>query len=108
MISRLAGLKTVAVLSCFLALAACSKKNTPDLDAGTGPGVGTARPGSAEDFTQNVGDRVFFLEDKSTLNLCFLYQQYLERMFTSFAPLAWDVQDRVTAEYRAKLAAEGR
>lgn len=67
MISRLAGLKTVAVLSCFLALAACSKKNTPDLDAGTGPGVGTARPGSAEDFTQNVGDRVFFLEDKSTL-----------------------------------------
>ena len=67
MISRLASLKLVALLGCFLALAACSKKNTPDLEGGTGPGVGQARPGSVEDFTQNVGDRVFFLEDQSTL-----------------------------------------
>jgi peptidoglycan-associated lipoprotein len=67
MISSKTGFKTVAVLSCFLVLAACSKKNTPDLDAGTGPGAGDARPGSEQDFTVNVGDRVFFLEDKSTL-----------------------------------------
>ena len=66
MISRLAGFKLVAVLGCFLALAACSKKNTPDLNAGTGPGAAAA-PGSEQDFTVNVGDRVFFLEDKSTL-----------------------------------------
>ena len=68
MISRMAGLKTVAVLSCFLALAACSKKNTPDLDAGTGPGTGDVRPGSEQDFNVNVGDRVYFAEDKSTLS----------------------------------------
>jgi peptidoglycan-associated lipoprotein len=67
MISRLASFKTVAVLSCFLALAACSKKNTPDLDSGTGPGTGNIRPGSEQDFTANVGDRVFFLEDQSSL-----------------------------------------
>ena len=67
MISRLASFKLVAVLGCFLALAACSKKNTPDLNAGTGPGA-AAVPGSEQDFTVNVGDRVFFLEDKSTLN----------------------------------------
>jgi peptidoglycan-associated lipoprotein len=66
MISRLASFKFVAVLGCFLALAACSKKNTPDLNAGTGPGA-SAVPGSEQDFTVNVGDRVFFLEDKSTL-----------------------------------------
>jgi peptidoglycan-associated lipoprotein len=66
MISRLASFKFIAVLGCFLALAACSKKNTPDLNAGTGPGA-AAVPGSEQDFTVNVGDRVFFLEDKSTL-----------------------------------------
>ena len=66
MISRLASLKFVAVLGCFLALAACSKKNTPDLNAGTGPGA-AAVPGSEQDFTVNVGDRVFFMEDQSSL-----------------------------------------
>jgi peptidoglycan-associated lipoprotein len=67
MISRLASFKFVAVLGCFLALAACSKKNTPDLNAGTGPGA-AAVPGSEQDFTVNVGDRVFFAEDQSTLS----------------------------------------
>ncbi len=67
MISRLASFKTVAVLSCFLALAACSKKNTPDLDNNTGPGTNNIRPGSEQDFTANVGDRVFFMEDQSSL-----------------------------------------
>ena len=67
MISRMASFKFVAVLGCFLALAACSKKNTPDLNAGTGPGA-AAVPGSEQDFTVNVGDRVFFMEDKSTLS----------------------------------------
>jgi peptidoglycan-associated lipoprotein len=67
MISRLASFKTVAVMSCFLALAACSKKNQPDLDANTGPGTGDIRPGSEQDFTANAGDRVFFLEDQSSL-----------------------------------------
>ncbi len=67
MMFRMAGLKAIAILSCFLALAACSKKNTPDLDAGTGPGTSEVRPGSEQDFTVNVGDRVYFSEDKSTL-----------------------------------------
>ena len=59
--------KFAAALCCVLALAACSKKSTPDLNAGTGPGVGQAVPGSAEDFASNAGDRVFFVEDQSTL-----------------------------------------
>ena len=59
--------KFAAALCCVLALAACSKKSTPDLEAGTGPGVGQAAPGTAQDFTTNVGDRILFAQDQSTL-----------------------------------------
>ena len=60
--------KFAAALCCVLALAACSKKSTPDLDAmPTGPGAGQAVPGSEQDFAVNVGDRIYFEEDQSTL-----------------------------------------
>ena len=72
MMSRLAGLKYIGLTCCFLALAACSKKDQPNLDAGLnngaqGVGAGQAVPGSKADFATNVGDRVFFLQDQSTL-----------------------------------------
>lgn len=72
MMSRLAGLKYVGLACCFMALSACSKKDQPNLDAGlnnapTGVGAGQAVPGSKADFATNVGDRVFFLQDQSTL-----------------------------------------
>ncbi len=44
------------------ALAACSKSPTEDLTASAG-----AVPGSAQDFAQNVGDRVFFESDQTDL-----------------------------------------
>ena len=66
MMRRMAGFKIAAACCCFLALAACSKKNTPDLEAGSG-GVGQARPGSEQDFATNVGDRIYFIVDTSTL-----------------------------------------
>ncbi len=66
MMTRLAGYKFAVICCCFLALAACSKKNQPDLDAGLN-GAGSAAPGSKADFSTNVGDRIFFLEDQSTL-----------------------------------------
>ena len=70
MMSRLAGLKYVGLACCFLALAACSKKEQPNLDAGLNNApmnAGQAVPGSKADFATNVGDRVFFLQDQSTL-----------------------------------------
>ncbi len=77
MIARLANYKMAALCCCFLALAACSKKTQPDLDAGlggnsagdTGNGVnvGPEAPGSKGDFEKNVGDRVFFLNDQTSL-----------------------------------------
>jgi peptidoglycan-associated lipoprotein len=59
--------KLAAAFCCVLALAACSKKSTPDLEASAGPGAGQALPGSEQDFAVNVGDRVYFENDQSTL-----------------------------------------
>jgi peptidoglycan-associated lipoprotein len=58
------------VMVAALAISACSKKPN-DLDgAGAGSGrlgAGSAVPGSAQDFSVNVGDRVFFETDSSEL-----------------------------------------
>jgi peptidoglycan-associated lipoprotein len=57
--TRLAG-----ALAAFALLAACS--STDQNAAQTGAG-GTIRPGSQEDLVANVGDRVFFDFDRSTI-----------------------------------------
>jgi peptidoglycan-associated lipoprotein len=62
--------KSAILLSCVLALGACSKKATPDLETNANNTSGIAEaaiPGSAKDFEVNVGDRVYFLVDQSTL-----------------------------------------
>lgn len=66
MLRMSAGFKAVALCFVFLALAACSKKNTPDLDANNGLGQ-SALPGSEGQFKTEVGDTVFFVVDQSTL-----------------------------------------
>ncbi|MBB2818534.1 UNVERIFIED_ORG: peptidoglycan-associated lipoprotein [Rhizobium esperanzae] len=53
-----------------LALASCAnKKNVPNSagDLGLGGAGGAATPGSAQDFTVNVGDRIFFDTDSSSI-----------------------------------------
>ncbi|MCA3574489.1 MAG: peptidoglycan-associated lipoprotein Pal [Aestuariivirga sp.] len=109
MISRLASFKFVAVLGCFLALAACSKKNTPDLNAGTGPGA-AAVPGSEQDFTVNVGDRVFFAEDKSTLSpeaqeTLRRQAQWLNKYGKVTVQVEGHADERGTREYNIALSA---
>src|SRR5262245_444217 len=50
-----------------LALAGCaSKKNMPNSAGELGLG-GAATPGSQQDFTVNVGDRIFFDTDSSSI-----------------------------------------
>jgi peptidoglycan-associated lipoprotein len=66
MLRMSAGFKAVALCFCFLALAACSKKNTPDLEANNGIGH-SAVPGSEGQFKTEVGDTVYYLVDQSTL-----------------------------------------
>ena len=43
------------------------------------------------------------LDDTSMLNLCSLYLAYLERMFESFAEIAFAVQDRLAATARSGI-----
>jgi len=72
--------KLAAVLCAGLAIAGCAKtpgeEGLAGMAGGGGPGygsggpgrvAGSALPGSAQDFAQNVGDRVFFESDSSDL-----------------------------------------
>jgi peptidoglycan-associated lipoprotein len=64
-------LKFAAILGAALAMAACSK-NPDELGGAGGLGLassgGVATPGSVQDFTVNVGDRVFFDTDSTELS----------------------------------------
>jgi peptidoglycan-associated lipoprotein len=65
---KLSGVKIVVALCCVLALTACSKKNTPNLEAtNAGLGAGASSPGSEADFATNVGDRIYFVVDQADL-----------------------------------------
>ena len=110
MLSRLAGFKIAAFCCCFLALAACSKKNTPDLDAGSGPGVGEVKPGSEQEFTTNIGDRVYFAEDKSTLapeaqETLRRQAQWLQQYSAVIVQVEGHADERGTREYNISLSA---
>lgn len=69
---RIAKLATNPVMIAFiagLAIAGCASKKTPNsaADLGLGNGAGAATPGSAQDFTVNIGDRIFFDTDSSAI-----------------------------------------
>jgi peptidoglycan-associated lipoprotein len=109
MMRRMAAFKMAAVCCCFLALAACSKKNTPDLEAGTG-GVGQARPGSEQDFATNVGDRIYFIVDQSDLTpegqeILTKQAQWLQRYPNVVVQVEGHSDERGTREYNIALSA---
>ena len=61
--------QSLAVLSAVFLLAACHHNaGTTAGMSGNGSNGGPVTPGSAEDLTQNVGDRVFFDFDSSSLS----------------------------------------
>ena len=109
MMPRMAGFKFAAICCCFLALAAGSKKNTPDLEAGTG-GIGQARPGSEQDFATNVGDRIYFIVDQSDLTpegqeILTKQAQWLQRYPNVVVQVEGHSDERGTREYNIALSA---
>jgi peptidoglycan-associated lipoprotein len=56
-------IKALSALAAMLLIAACSSNETQTASAATT----TVTPGSVGDFRQNVGDRVFFDTDSSTV-----------------------------------------
>ena len=63
MLGKMWGFRLAVICAAFLAVAGCSKKNTPILDAD----AGSATPGSVAEFQTVVGDRIYFIVDRSDL-----------------------------------------
>ena len=55
-------IKAFVAIAAMIVMAACSNK-----EEAAGPATTTVTPGSIADFRQNVGDRVFFDTDQSTI-----------------------------------------
>ena len=67
-IAKLAANPAMIALFATLAIAGCASKKTPNSAADLGlNGAGAATPGSAQDFTVNIGDRIFFDTDSSSI-----------------------------------------
>jgi peptidoglycan-associated lipoprotein len=116
MMTRIAGFKMAALCCCFLALAACSKKNTPDLDAGLGNSgeggmaMGAAAPGSKDQFTKEIGDRVYFLNDQTSLSaeaseILTKQAQWLQQYTNVTIQVEGHADERGTREYNISLSA---
>ena len=104
--------KIAVALCCVMALAACSKKNTPDLEssAANGLGAGQNLPGSAEQFAAEVGDRIFFAEDQSTLSpeaqeTLRRQAQWLQQYPNVTIQVEGHADERGTREYNIALSA---
>ena len=63
-------LQLAAVLAVALSMGACANKNL-----GADAMASAASPGSEQDFVVNVGDRVFFDTDQSTIRDVLLFPQ---------------------------------
>jgi len=115
---RIAALtRNPAVLALVMALAVtgCASKKIPnsaaDIGLGAGAGAGgAARPGTQQDFTVNVGDRIFFDTDSSVVRAD--AQQILARQaqwlnqYPSYAiTIEGHADERGTREYNIALGA---
>jgi peptidoglycan-associated lipoprotein len=114
------GFKVALALACALFLAACSKKNaTAGLGAGgLGDGSGANElagsasqvPGSVEDFAANVGDKVFFENDQSTLtaeakDTLLKQANWLKQYDDVSIQIEGHADERGTREYNISLSA---
>ncbi len=100
-------------LATMLAIAGCAKKQKlPDNAAqlGIGNNNATATPGSTQDFTVNVGDRVFFTTDSSTLTpearqILDKQSVWLNKYGTYGITIEGHADERGTREYNLALGA---
>jgi len=110
-LSLIVKLPCVLALGLALAVTGCATKpKLPDNAEGLGLGSNSASPGSQQDFTVNVGDRVFFETDSSALTAT--AQQTIDRQaqwlvrYTNY-PITVEghADERGTREYNLALGA---
>jgi peptidoglycan-associated lipoprotein len=110
---RIAALKINSIalaLVATLAVAGCASKKTPNSAADLGLGAGAATPGSAQDFTVNVGDRIFFDTDSSVIRAdaqqtLSKQAQWLNQYRTHAITVEGHADERGTREYNLALGA---
>jgi peptidoglycan-associated lipoprotein len=102
------------MIALFVALAVtgCARKPVPNnpADLGLGAGAGAATPGSPQDFTVNVGDRIFFDTDSSAIRTdaqatLARQAQWLARYPTYAITIEGHADERGTREYNIALGA---
>jgi peptidoglycan-associated lipoprotein len=108
---RIAALATNPLIVAFvasLAIAGCaSKKN---MNSAADLGLGAATPGSAQDFTVNVGDRIFFDTDSSVIRAdaqqtLSKQAQWLNQYGNYAITIEGHADERGTREYNLALGA---
>ena len=98
-------LKALAAVA-LLAIAACSNTNNENANAAST----TVTPGSVADFRQNVGDRVFFDTDQSTIrqdgrDVLNRQAEWLKKYTNYQITMAGHCDERGTREYNLALGA---
>jgi len=106
MLRFLSGFKLAIFCAAFLALAGCSKKNTPVLDSE----AGSATPGSVAEFQTVVGDRIYFIVDQSNLtpeaqDTLTKQAEWLKRYGNVTVQVEGHADERGTREYNIALSA---
>lgn len=105
MMRLIAGLRIALIALALVGVAACSSKNKPDVG-----GTANAVPGSERDFITNVGDRVQFLVDQSTLtpeaqNILRRQATWMRQYGQVTVQIEGHADERGTREYNIALSA---
>ncbi len=101
----------VLAIALTLALAGCAnKKNLPNNASELGLNGSSATPGSTQDFTVNVGDRIFFDTDSSSIRAdaqqtLDRQAQWLQRYPNYAITIEGHADERGTREYNLALGA---
>ena len=99
----------IVALFLTLAIAGCANKKTPNTAADLGLG-GASTPGSSQDFTVNIGDRIFFDTDSSVIRadaqgILARQAQWLNKYGQYRIVVEGHADERGTREYNLALGA---
>jgi peptidoglycan-associated lipoprotein len=109
-IAKLTTNPVIIAMVAALAITGCASRKTPNSAADLGLGAGAATPGSTQDFTVNVGDRIFFDTDSSAIRadaqgILARQAQWLNKYPNYAIQIEGHADERGTREYNLALGA---